>query len=190
RYAALAAAAGADIRCRTTVTSLHHEPGLAASPATLQATVTSPAGIQTIAAQTVLLATGCRERPRPARLVPGDRPSGVMTTGELQRRACLAGERLAGRALIVGAEQVSFSALLTLAHAGAEVIALVTERARHESFGAFRLAAAVRWRTPVWTSTAVSQVVGRERLSAGRVRELPARRTKRGGPQTVGLTGA
>ena len=76
----------------------------------------------------MLLATGCRERPRAARLVPGDRPSGVLTTGELQQRVYLGGERLAGRALVVGAEHVSFSAAVTLAHAGARVIALVTDQ--------------------------------------------------------------
>ena len=57
-----------------------------------------PGGRQTVQAAAVLLATGCRERPRAARLVPGDRPAGVMTTGELQQRVYLGGERLAGRA--------------------------------------------------------------------------------------------
>ncbi len=108
----------------------------------------------------MLLATGCRERPRAARLVPGDRPSGVLTTGELQQRVYLAGERLAGRALIVGAEHVSFSAAVTLAHAGARVLALVTDQPRHQSYAAFKLGAALRWRVPVWTSTAVTRVTG------------------------------
>jgi len=189
RYAALAMAAGADIRSSTTVTALRHEPGPAASHATLQATLTSPAGIHTIAAGAVLLATGCRERPRSARLVPGDRPSGVMTTGELQQRVYLAGEQLSGRALIVGAEHVSFSALLTLAHAGAEVTALVTERATHESYGVFRLAAALRWHTPVWTSTAVSQVIGRHRLTAVELREVPTGRVRRVDCETLVFTG-
>jgi thioredoxin reductase len=188
-YAAVAAAAGAEIRCRTTVTSIGHGPGPAGSPGSLQATLTSPAGLHTVAARAVLLATGCRERPRSARLVPGDRPVGVMTTGELQQRVYLAGEQLAGRALIVGAEHVSFSALLTLAHARAEVIALVTERARHESFGAFRLAAAVRWRTPVWASTAVSRVIGRDRLSAVELRELRTGVTRRVACETLVFTG-
>src|SRR5206468_8260492 len=110
--------------------------------------LTSPAGIQTMAAGAVLLATGCRERPRTARLVPGDRPPGVMTTGELQRRVYLAGQRLPGRALVVGAEHVSFSAMVTLAHAGADVLALVTDQPRHQSFAVFALAAAARWRVP------------------------------------------
>ena len=112
----------------------------------------------------MLLATGCRERPRTARLVPGDRPAGVMTTGELQQRVYLGGERLAGRALVVGAEHVSFSAAMTLAHAGADVIALVTEYERQQSYAAFRFGAAVRWRVPVWTSCTVRRIVGRGRL--------------------------
>lgn len=157
RYADAAAAAGAEIRTGTTVT------GVASGQ---QATLTSPGGIETVSAGAVLLATGCRERPRSARLVPGDRPPGIMTTGELQQRVYLAGQQLPGRALVVGAEHVSFSAMVTLAHAGAEVVALVTEQARHQSYTAFAFGASLRWRVPVWTSTKVRRVVGRHRLEA------------------------
>ncbi len=80
----------------------------------LVATLTGARGIETVRAAVVLLATGCRERPRAARLVPGDRPAGVMTTGELQQRVYLGGERLPGRAVVAGADHVSFSALMTL----------------------------------------------------------------------------
>jgi len=135
-------------------------------------TVTSPAGPETVQATAVLLATGCRERPRTARLVPGDRPAGVMTTGELQQRVYLGGERLAGRALVVGAEHVSFSAAMTLAHAGADVVALVTEYERQQSYAAFRLGAAVRWRVPVWTSCAVRRIAGRGRLEGVEVADV------------------
>ena len=120
----------------------------------------------------MLLATGCRERPRTARLVPGDRPAGVMTTGELQQRVYLGGERLAGRALVVGAEHVSFSAALTLAHAGANVVALVTEHERQQSYAAFRFGAAVRWRVPVWTSSAVRRIAGRGQLEGVEVADV------------------
>jgi hypothetical protein len=89
-----------------------------------------------------------------------------MTTGELQQRVYLGGERIAGRALVIGAEHVSFSAMVTLEHAGADVIALVTDQPAHQSYGVFRLAAAVRWQVPVWTSTAVHRIVGRGRLTA------------------------
>jgi thioredoxin reductase len=146
-----AVAAGVSLRLGTTVTGISGG----------EATLVSARGVETVGAAAVLLATGCRERPRAARLIPGDRPAGVMTTGELQQRVYLGGERIPGRALVVGAEHVSFSAAVTLAHAGARVVALVTERERQQSYAAFRVGAALRWRVPVWTSTAVRRVTGR-----------------------------
>ena len=162
-----ALSAGADLRAGTTVTGW--TPGPDGSHAV---TMTSPAGRQTVQAAAMLLATGCRERPRTARLVPGDRPAGVMTTGELQQRVYLGGERLAGRALVVGAEHVSFSAALTLEHAGADVVALVTEHERQQSYAAFRFGAAVRWRVPVWTCSAVRRIAGRGRLEGVEVADV------------------
>jgi thioredoxin reductase len=161
--AGAAEAAGADVRPGTTVTGLASGPG-----GSQLVTMTSAGGIETVPAAAVLLATGCRERPRAARLVPGDRPAGVMTTGELQQRVYLGGERLAGRALVVGAEHVSFSAAVTLAHAGADVVALVTGHERQQSYAAFRLGAAVRWRIPVWTGSTVSRITG-SRITGSRI---------------------
>ncbi len=158
-----AVAAGAELRLGTTVTGL-------VGPRAV--TMTSARGIESVPASAVLLATGCRERPRAARLVAGDRPDGVMTTGELQQRVYLGRERLSGRALVVGAEHVSFSAAVTLARAGADVVALVTELDRQQSYAAFRLGAALRWRVPVWTSTAVRRVAGRWRLAGVEVADV------------------
>jgi thioredoxin reductase len=150
RYAADAARLGAQIRTETTVTGWAGERAL---------TLTSPHGIETVHAAAVLLATGCRERPRPARLVPGSRVPGIMTTGELQQRVYLQGQRLPGRAVIVGAEHVSFSAVVTLAHAGATVAGLVTGYPEQQSYRAFQLGARLRWHAPVWVNSTVSRVV-------------------------------
>jgi thioredoxin reductase len=193
RYSRAAAQAGTEVRCRTSVTAIARtnadQQSLDEVPGMLRATLTSPAGVETIIAGAVLLATGCRERPRPARLVPGDRPAGVMTTGELQQRVYLAGERVPGRAVIVGAEHVSFSALLTLSHAGAEVAGLVTDQPRHQSFRSFRLAAALRWRTPVWTSTVISRIIGRQNVSAVELRDQRTGEIRRVACETVVFTG-
>jgi thioredoxin reductase len=175
RYSGAAAAAGADIRLGVTVTGWD---GPASAGGAHRVTLTSAAGVQTVDAGAVLLATGCRERPRTARLVPGDRPPGVMTTGELQRRVYLAGQRLPGRALIVGAEHVSFSAMVTLAHAGAEVVALVTGRPRHTSYAAFGLAASWRWHVPVWPWTVVRRVAGRGRLEGAELGDTRTGQTR------------
>ena len=169
--ASAAKEAGAELRPGTTVTGWETADvdGQAGSYAV---TLTSAGGIETVRAAAVLLATGCQERPRAARLVPGDRPAGVMTTGELQQRVYLGHERLAGRALVIGAEHVSFSAAVTLAHAGARVVALVTEYERQQSYAAFRVGAALRWRVPVWTACAVRRVIGRGRLAGVEVADV------------------
>jgi hypothetical protein len=101
-----------------------------------------------------------------------------MTTGELQRRVYLGGQELAGRALVVGAEHVSFSAMVTLAHAGAEVVALVTDRPRHTSYAAFALGASWRWHVPVWSSTVVRRVSGRGRLDGAELADLVTGETR------------
>lgn len=155
RYAELAAEAGAELRTETMVTGW--SPG---GPLEL----TGPRGRETIEPAAVVLATGCRERPRPARLVPGSRPDGVMTTGMLQQLVYLQRRKPGSRALVVGAEHVSFSALLTLAHGGARAAGMVTELPRHQTLALFRAGAAVRWRTPLWTRTAVTAIHGRPRV--------------------------
>lgn len=182
--------AGAELRTGCTVTELRAASDGLPGGGVVSAVLTSASGIEEVRPAAVLLATGCRERPRSARLVPGDRPSGVLTTGELQQRVYLAGERLPGRALVVGAEHVSFSAVVTLEHAGARVIALVTDQPRHQSYAAFKLGAALRWRVPVWTSTAVTRVTGADgRLAAVDVAGVPSPDVTRapGAPGAAGL---
>ena len=163
RYVDLATRAGARVVTEAMATGWTPEGAL---------DVTSPGGRETVAAPAVLLATGCRERPRSARLVPGSRPAGVMTTGMLQQLVYLTAARAGRRALVVGAEHVSFSALLTLAHGGARTVGMVTELPRHQSLGAFRVGAALRYRVPLWTRTAVTAIRGRPRVEVVELTDL------------------
>jgi thioredoxin reductase len=156
RYRDMASRAGVEIATQTMVTDWDGDLlGL-----------TGPAGRTEIEPEAVVIATGCRERPRSARLVPGSRPGGVMTTGTLQQLVHLHGQRIDGRALIVGAEHVSFSAVATLAHGGASVLALTTELPRHQSLGLFRAGAMIRYRAPVWNRTRLKAIRGKERVEA------------------------
>ena len=169
RYRELADEAGVELLTETMVTGWEGERRLK---------LTGPGGRRELEPPAVVLATGCRERPRSARLVPGSRPAGVMTTGTLQQLVHLRGERIGSRAVIVGAEHVSFSAVATLAHGGATVAGLVTELPRHQSLGAFRAGAAVRYRAPVWTRTAITAIHGRERVEAVELTELDSGNTR------------
>jgi hypothetical protein len=58
------------------------------------------------------------------------------------------------------------------------VVALVTEYGRQQSYAAFRVGAALRWRVPVWTSTAVRRVEGRARLAGVDVADLRSGATR------------
>ncbi|HEX6653317.1 MAG TPA: FAD-dependent oxidoreductase [Thermoleophilaceae bacterium] len=169
RYAQLAAEAGAEIRTETMVTGW--SPG---GPLEL----TGPGGRETLEPDAVVLATGCRERPRSARLVPGSRPEGVMTTGTLQQLVYLKGRRAGERALIVGAEHVSFSALATLGHGGARAVGMATELRGHQTLELFRFGAALRWRTPLWTRTAVTAIHGRPRVEEVELMDLDTGATR------------
>jgi thioredoxin reductase len=179
RYAELASEAGVEMRTETMVTGW--SPG---GPLEL----TGPRGPETLEPDAVILATGCRERPRSARLVPGSRPEGVMTTGTLQQLVYLHGRRVGERALVVGAEHVSFSALLTLRHGGAAVAGIVTELPRHQSLELFRVGAALRWRTPLWTRTAVTGIHGWPRVEEVELTDLDSGRTRRVACDTVVFT--
>jgi thioredoxin reductase len=156
-----AVAAGADIRTHASATGWAGSQSLE---------VTSPDGLELIHARAVLLATGARERPRPARLVPGDRPAGVLTTGLLQQEVYGQHREVGRRAVIVGAEHVSFSAALTLHHAGATVAAMITDLPRHQTYLAFRAGAMARFRFPVLTLSEIARVVGQQRVEAVEVR--------------------
>jgi thioredoxin reductase len=114
-------------------------------------------------ADAVILATGVRERPRAARLVPGDRPTGIFTTGSVQQLS-MAGRRVGTRAVIVGAEHVSFSAIITLAHTGCRSVAMITHLPRHQSYGVVKLATASWRRVPVLTGVEITEIVGRRRV--------------------------
>src|SRR5262249_5894983 len=72
-----AAAAGIEIRCRTTVTTI--------APGGRIRLLDPERGESELRVPAILLAFGLRETPRSARLVGGDRPWGVITTGALQQ---------------------------------------------------------------------------------------------------------
>ncbi len=155
----------------------------------LTVAVTSPAGVRTVSAAAIVLATGARERPRSARLVAGDRPDGVFTTGQLQQWWYLRGLPVGERALVVGAEHVSYSAVLTLRAAGVKPVAMVTPLARHQTFGGF--AATTRWglRVALWTGTDVVALHGHGRLEAVELRDRETAASRTVDVDTVVFTG-
>ncbi len=75
-------------------------------------------------------------------------------------------QRVGKRALIIGADHVGFSALLTLRELGTDVIAIVTDLPRHQTFFQYKLVSADRCRVPVYTNWKVSRIIGQRRVEA------------------------
>ena len=160
---AMAADAGATLETEAMVTGWAGERTLA---------VTSPRGVRTVTADAVILATGARERPRPARLVPGDRPDGVYTTGQLQNLVHVHHAPVGRRAVIVGAELVGWSAVLTLREAGCATVAMVSGYRRAEAYAAFRAGGRALLKGPVLTRTRVVGIHGKGRVRSVTVEQF------------------
>lgn len=176
-----AAAAGAILRTHTTATGWVDDMTLA---------VTSPAGRTALTARAIILATGARERPRPARLIAGDRASGVYTTGQLQNLVHLKHRSIGRRAVVVGAELVSYSAVLTLKHAGCRTVLMTTTYPSAESYGVFNLAG----RTPLMgvkiaRRTRVTRIIGKPAVTAVEIEDLDTQQRQTISCDTVVLTG-
>ncbi|NBE55951.1 NAD(P)/FAD-dependent oxidoreductase [Streptomyces boluensis] len=161
--------AGAVVRTSVTATDLD---------ATRTVDVTGPDGLERITARAVVLATGARERPRSARLVPGTRPAGIWTTGELQQAVHLYGQHIGSRAVVVGAEPVGYTALDTLRRAGVTVVAQVTEAPAAQVPPLRAADSRLRHGVPLLTHTTVTEILGRGRLTGIRVRHDDGRTTQ------------
>jgi NADPH-dependent 2,4-dienoyl-CoA reductase/sulfur reductase-like enzyme len=150
------AAAGADLRLRTT--ALKIEPGGFVH-------ATDAHGPEDFQGKAVVLALGAREAPRSARLISGTRPPGVMNTGALQQLVYLKAICPFKRPVVIGSELVSFSALLTLRHAGIKPLAIIEENARITARQPGEWIARLGFGVPVLTGTRLVRIIGEHSVS-------------------------
>ena len=132
--------------------------------------ITSPTGLEEIRAKKIILATGARERSRNSRLIPGSRPNGIFTTGSLQQCVYLNNQEIGKRAVIIGAEHVSFSAVMTLSHAGVKPLAIVTPEPRHQSYGFVRFGSRLYYGNKLFTDTTLVEILGDKRVTGVKLR--------------------
>ncbi len=133
--------------------------------------VATPDGPRKFSPDRILLATGAREASRAERLLPGERPLGVLTTGALQDLWFARRALPFRRPVILGSELVAMSAILTCRQAGAHPVAVVEASAQPVARAPFR------WLPqclgiPVFTATRVEDIVA----SAGRLSQVVLRR--------------
>ena len=82
-------------------------------------------GIQKISAKAVILAMGCRERPRGALNIPGFRPAGIYSAGTAQRLMNIEGYHVGRKVVILGSGDIGLimARRMTLEGAKVEVVA-------------------------------------------------------------------
>ena len=78
-------------------------------------------GLETVQARAVVLAMGCRERPRGALSIPGARPAGIYTAGAAQRLMNIDGYRVGREAVILGSGDIGLIMARRLTLEGARV---------------------------------------------------------------------
>ena len=82
-------------------------------------------GLTTIKAKAIVLAMGCRERPRGALNIPGFRPAGIYTAGTAQRLMNIEGHMVGKKVVILGSGDIGLimARRMTLEGAKVEVVA-------------------------------------------------------------------
>lgn len=148
-------AQGVDVRTRHSVLQL--------TPSNVLQVHEPDKGIAEMKARQVVLATGARESTRAARFIGGIRSGAVMNTGTLQRLVYLKSMKPFERPAIIGAEWVSFSALMTCAHAGIRPAAMIAEHL--DAPLAFRWGARLRYGVPVHLETRVVAIQGTDAVT-------------------------
>ncbi len=139
--------------------------------------LTTPMGLHELRATRVLICTGIRETPRAARLISGQRPLGITTTGALQSMVYLQNKIPFKTPIIIGSELVSFSALLTCRHAGIRPVAMLEQHPRITA----RMGSQILPRVlgvPVHLNTRVVEILGQQRVSGITVRDTNTGKTR------------
>lgn len=78
-------------------------------------------GLQVIQAKAIVLAMGCRERPRGALNIPGYRPAGIYTAGTAQRLMNIEGYRVGKEVVILGSGDIGLIMARRMMFEGAKV---------------------------------------------------------------------
>ena len=78
-------------------------------------------GLQVIQAKAIILAMGCRERPRGALNIPGYRPAGIYTAGTAQRLMNIEGYRVGKEVVILGSGDIGLIMARRMMFEGAKV---------------------------------------------------------------------
>ena len=129
-------------------------------------------GLQQIQAGAVVLAMGCRERPRGAIGIPGSRPAGIYTAGTAQRFVNLEGFMPGKRVVILGSGDIGLIMARRMTFQGAKVLACVELMPYSSGLTRNIVQCLNDYDIPLMLSHTVIDVIGKKRVEAVVVAEV------------------
>ena len=156
------------IECGTTVLSVSKDR---------KVTCVSPeTGLRVIEAKAVILAMGCRERPRGALCTPGTRCAGIYSAGTAQRFVNLEGYMPGKRVVILGSGDIGLIMARRMTLQGAKVLACVEIMPYSSGLNRNIVQCLNDYNIPLYLSHTVTDIRGRERLEGVTVSKVDAQR--------------
>ncbi|MEG0125806.1 MAG: FAD-dependent oxidoreductase, partial [Clostridia bacterium] len=159
---------GIDVRCGTTVLSVDEERFVTA--------ISKERGLQLFEAGAIVLAMGCRERPRGALATPGTRCAGIYSAGTAQKFVNLEGYMPGNRVVILGSGDIGLIMARRMTLQGAKVLACVELMPYSGGLNRNIVQCLQDYDIPLLLSHTVTDIEGRERLSGVTVAQVDENR--------------
>jgi thioredoxin reductase len=164
RYIRMAQENSVDIELDTMVLELNKSRSLTA--------VSEGRGLRNYQCKSVILAMGCRERPRGAIGIPGTRPAGIFTAGQAQRLINIEGYMPGERVVILGSGDIGMIMARRLTLEGADVRAVVEILPYTSGLIRNEVQCLHDFNIPLLFSHTVAEIHGEKRVEAVTVAEV------------------
>lgn len=157
-----------NIQCDTTVLSVEENHRVTC--------VSAEHGVQIFEAGSIVLAMGCRERPRGALGTPGTRCAGIYSAGTAQKFVNLEGYMPGKRVVILGSGDIGLIMARRMTLQGAKVLACVELMPFSSGLNRNIVQCLNDYDIPLYLSHTVIDIQGKERLTGVTVAEVDERR--------------
>ena len=159
---------GIDIRTGVTVLSVSPEKRVTA--------VSRENGLQVFQAKAIVLAMGCRERPRGALAIPGGRCAGIYSAGTAQKFVNLEGYMPGRRVVILGSGDIGLIMARRMTLQGAKVLACVELMPYSSGLNRNIVQCLQDYDIPLYLSHTVVDIHGREHVTGVTVAKVDENR--------------
>ena len=164
-----AAEMGIEIQTDTTVLDVDGENHLVTC-------VSAAKGVEVIEAKAIILAMGCRERPRGALATPGTRCAGIYSAGTAQKFVNLLGYMPGKRCVILGSGDIGLIMARRMTLQGAKVLACVELMPFSSGLNRNIVQCLNDYDIPLYLSHTVVDIKGKERLTGVTVAKVDENR--------------